>query len=76
MNMNITIPNSYLWQATTSTGGTVQVMVPFGEDAAPIQAAAVHDGETLDGPWQNRGVVYASTVRALVESDMPRAATA
>lgn len=60
------IPNSTLFQATTTTGGICQALVPFGADPKPYFEAE-SEGDILNGDWQEIATVYACTIRTLVE---------
>ena len=62
------IPNCYLFQAYTNTGGICQVLVPFGADPMPYFKAE-SDGDILDGGWEEIATVHASTIRNLLEAN-------
>lgn len=62
------IPNSHLYQATTTTGGLIQVLVPYGANEAPYLRRAQDEDILDDDGWQMVCEVYSSTIRDLIES--------
>ena len=62
------IPNCYLYEAVTETGGLLQALVPFGEDPIPYLEKAQDDLDVIAQDWEIYGVVHASTLRALFNS--------
>ena len=62
------IPNCYLYEAVTETGGLLQALVPFGEDPMTYLEKAQDDLDIIAQDWENLGVVHASTLHALFNS--------
>jgi hypothetical protein len=59
-------PNCHLWQAATATGGTLQVLVPFGEDEQPHLDRATDDDDVISSPWVRVCVIYGSTIDSVM----------
>jgi hypothetical protein len=65
--MNEEIPNCYLYQATTTTGGTCQVLVPFGQNPAPYFLEESNEN-IIEGDWKQVAIVYACTIHKLINT--------